>query len=152
MIKALKENPGSSTTINSEAVVENKFNEASPQRPEGDRQLDAALVEMNLISFREQIKKEKTWENSDRNAITLFKTDGMRTVLVALHAGAKMKTHTAAGIISVQILEGKITFNTELRSAELSEGQMLALHAGIRHRVLALKESVFLLTLTTILK
>lgn len=127
--------------------MEEKFNEATPQRPEGARPLDAPMVTIDLPSFMEQIRQEQSWNNSDRNAITIFKTDGMRIVLVALHAGAEMKTHTAAGIISVQVLEGQIKFSTEQQSAELDKGQMVALHAGIPHSVFAKEESVFLLTL-----
>lgn len=132
--------------------MEIKYNEATPQRPEGDRSLDAALIAIDLPVFVKQIKEESTWKESDRNAITVFKTNGLRIVLIALHKGAEMPTHTADGIISVQVLEGQMQFNTEWRSVELSNGQMLALHERIPHSVLALKETIFLLTLTTSLK
>ena len=55
---------------------------------------DAPLVEMDLNAFRQQIKQEKAWQNSDRNAITIFKTSGMRLVLVALHQGAEVHVMT----------------------------------------------------------
>ena len=132
--------------------MEIKYNEATPQRPEGDRSLDAALIAIDLPVFVKQIKEESTWKESDRNAVTVFKTNGLRIVLIALHKGAEMPTHTADGIISVQVLEGQMQFNTEWRSVELSNGQMLALHERIPHSVLALKETIFLLTLTTSLK
>lgn len=147
LIKALKEKVSPGSTEKAQAAPDEKFNEATPQRPEGDRPLDAPLVQMDLTSFRKQIKQEKAWQNSDRNAITIFKSSGMRLVLVALQQGAEMKTHTAPGIISVQVLEGKIRFTTEQQTAEMGEGQMLALHAGIPHSVFAAEESVFLLTL-----
>ena len=132
--------------------MEIKYNEATPQRPDGDRSLDAALVAIDLPVFVKQIREESTWKESDRNAITVFKTNGLRIVLIALHKGAEMPTHIADGIISVQVLEGQMQFNTEWRSVELSNGQMLALHERIPHSVLALKETIFLLTLTTSLK
>ncbi len=81
--------------------MEIKYNEATPQRPDGDRSLDAALVSIDLPAFVKQIKEESTWKESDRNAITVFKTNGLRIVLIALHKGAEMATHTAEGIISV---------------------------------------------------
>ena len=127
--------------------MEDKFNEATPQRPEGDRPLDAPMIIMDLPLLMKQIRQEQPWRNSDRNAITVFKTNVMRIVLVALHAGAEMKTHTAGGIISLQVLEGQIIFSTEQQSGELGKGQMLALHQGIPHSVLANMESVFLLTI-----
>jgi quercetin dioxygenase-like cupin family protein len=147
LIQALHQKPYAAPETATESVPEQKFNEATSQRPEGDRPLDAPLVEMDLNAFRRQIKEEQAWQNSDRNSITIFKTDGMRLVLVGLHQGAEMKTHTAPGIISVQVLEGKIQFSTEQQTAELGEGQMLALHKGIPHSVHAMEESVFLLTL-----
>ena len=60
-----------------------------------------------------------------------------------------MATHTAKGIISVQVLEGQIKFTTDAQTAALNKGQMLTLHEGIPHSVLAIEETVFLLTLST---
>ena len=129
--------------------MEEKFNRATTQRPQGDRTIDASLVTIDLPSFIKQIKEEKSWSENDRNTITVFKTNGMRIVLIALHEGAEMIKHVAKGLISVQVLEGKLHFNTDEESIELSKGQMLALHEGISHSVLAKEETIFLLTLTT---
>lgn len=148
LIRALTSN-NSSVQEESIGFIQEKSNEATPQRPEGERVLDAELIEVDLSRFRKQIKQEQAWVNGDRNAITIFKTDAMRIVMIALHEGAEMKTHTAPGIISVQLLEGNISFRTAKRSCEFKEGQMLALHAGIAHSVFANKESTFLLTLAT---
>ena len=131
--------------------MEEKSNEATIQRPQGNRIMDAPLVTINLGSFIEQIKAEKAWKDSDRNAITVFKTDAMRIVLIALHKDAEMKKHTADGMISVQVMEGQILFTTEDQSVELGQGEMLALHKNVPHSVLAKEETIFLLTLTTTL-
>mgnify|MGYP000184992645 CR=1 FL=1 len=131
--------------------MEEKSNEATIQRPQGDRIMDAPLVSINLGSFIKQIKAEKAWKDSDRNAITVFKTDSMRIVLIALHKDAEMKKHTADGMISVQVMEGQILFTTEDQSVELGQGEMLALHKNVPHSVLAREETIFLLTLTTTL-
>lgn len=127
--------------------MENKSNEATPQRPEGDRMLNASLVTMDLNKLIEQVRNETTWKESDRNSITIFKSDNMRIVLLGLHEGAELKTHTANGIISVQVLEGHIIFTTEAETVDLQKGQMLALHKQIPHSVLAAKETFFLLTM-----
>ncbi|MEP7374960.1 MAG: cupin domain-containing protein [Chitinophagaceae bacterium] len=132
--------------------MEEKFNEATTKRPQGDRTLDAKLVTIDLNSLIEQVRREEQWGDSDRNAITVFKTDGLRVVLIALHKGAEMARHTANGLISVQVLEGEMLFNTDEQSVELSKGQMLTLHKGIPHSVMAKKEVIFLLTLTTTLR
>lgn len=127
--------------------MENKYNESTPLRPDGDRVVDAPMVQIYLESFMEQVKQEATWKNSDRNAVTVFKSNKMRIVLIALHSGAVMKKHTAAGMISVQVLEGRMEFATDVQTTGLSKGQMLALHKGIPHSVTAIEETTFLLTI-----
>ena len=86
------------------------------QIPQQDRPIDAALVTIDLPTLLKQIKEESSWKDSKRNAITVFKTNGFRIVLIALHEGAEMARHIADGIISVQVLEGEMQFNTDLRS------------------------------------
>ena len=131
--------------------MDEKFNEATKQRPQGERTMDASLVTIDLNYFTKQIRDEKAWKESDRNAITVFKTNGMRIVLIALHKDAEMAKHKADGMISVQVLEGQMLFTTNEQSVELGKGEMLALHENVSHSVLAKEETVFLLTLTTTL-
>jgi quercetin dioxygenase-like cupin family protein len=129
--------------------MENKSNESTPQRPEGDRLLDAPLVKMNLPHLMEQLRNEPSWKDSDRNSITVYKSEHLRIVLIGLHENAELKTHTANGIISVQVLEGHVKFTTEQEATELEKGQMLALKSKIPHSVFAVKETFFLLTMVT---
>ena len=128
--------------------MENKSNKSTPQRPEGERILDAALVEMDLNQFILKIKEESTWAESDRNSMTIFKSDSLRIVLMGLHQNAELKPHRANGIITVQALEGRINFITEQKTVLLEKGQMIVLHENIEHSVMALTESFFLLTIT----
>ena len=130
--------------------MEIKSNEATPKRPEGDRVLDAPLVSMDLNLLIEQVRSEPTWKSSDRNSITIYKCENLRIILIALHEKAELKTHTANGIISVQIIEGHIKFTTEQQVVELEKGQMLALKKQIPHSVVALKESFLLLTVAMV--
>ncbi len=126
-----------------------KQNNPTDQRPEGDRILDAPLVQIDLNEKIQVIKKEEAWQKSDRNAMTIYKTNGMRIVLVALHKNAELATHTASGILCVQVLEGEITFTTQDQAVHLSKGNMVTLHKDLPHSVMAVQESVFLLTLAT---
>jgi quercetin dioxygenase-like cupin family protein len=133
-------------------TMEIKQNESTDLRPEGARVLDAPLVSIDLIDFIETIKKEPAWKNKDHNAITVYKTNGLRLVLMAMRKEAVLPRHTADGILSLQVLEGKINFTTDDKSVILEKGQMIALHKDLAHSVTAIKESVFLLTLTTSLE
>lgn len=128
-----------------------KFIESTMQRPQGSRTMDGQLVNIDLNRFMNQIRNERKWNESDRNAITVFKANGMRIVLIALHKGAQMVRHTANGIINLQVIEGKILFQTDDESNEMNIGNILVLHEGIEHSVMAIEDSIFLLTLTTTL-
>ena len=132
--------------------MENKSNDATPQRPDGERILNAPLVKMNLNEFIKQIKSETTWADSDRNSVTIFKSETMRIVIIGLHENAELKPHKANGLISVQVLEGKIEFTAEQQSTQIEKGQMIALQENITHSVRALTESFFLLTLAMNIK
>ncbi|HZG00652.1 MAG TPA: cupin domain-containing protein [Chitinophagales bacterium] len=127
--------------------MEIKSNDATPQRPEGDRVLDAAVVTMDLNHFVKQIKSEPSWKDSDRNSITIYKANTLRIVLIGMHQGAELTTHTADGKISVQVLTGHATFTAGQQSIELKEGQMVAVHELVPHSVKANKETFLLLTL-----
>lgn len=127
--------------------MEYKYNNPTDLRPGSPRVLDAPMVAIDLMQFTDQIRDEKTWRTGDRNAITVFKTDGMRIVLIALHTGTEITKHKAEGVISVQVLEGKIQFVSDEGTAELSQGMMVTLHKGIGHSVMAVEKSVFLLTI-----
>ncbi|MGN6542101.1 MAG: cupin domain-containing protein [Ginsengibacter sp.] len=131
--------------------MEAKHNESTELRPEGGRLMDAPVVPMNVPEFIRQIKEEPAWKKSDRNAITIYKTNGMRIVLIALHEDAVMEKHTTNGVVNVQVLDGEVVFNTQENSIVLRKGEMIALHRNVPHSVAATKESVFLLTVSDFL-
>ncbi len=149
MVKALSTNSTSPANDDDAPAPADKANDATPQRPAGTRPLDAPLLVLDLPQALAQIKQEAAWHTGDRNALTLLQSDGMRLVLIALHEGAELKTHTAPGPISVQVLEGHISFRAEEQTSELQPGQVLTLHARLPHSVLARQDSVFLLTLAS---
>lgn len=127
--------------------MESKSNDATLQRPEGNRIIDGPLVTMNVNKFIVQLKNETAWKDNDRNSVTIFKSDTMRIVLIGLHQNAKLLPHKANGVISVQVVEGKINFITEQQDLIVEKGHMIALHENIPHSVIALTESFLLLTL-----
>ena len=130
--------------------MQEKSNDSTPKRPEGERALDASLVTVNLPFYIDQVKKEASWKESDRNAITLFKSANLRLVLVALHQEAEMTRHTSPGVLHIQVLEGQIRFITDEQNVELFKNQMLVLHERIPHSVKAESEAVFLLSISII--
>lgn len=128
-------------------IAEYSTIDATQQRPDGERIVNAPLVEMNLNRFIEQIKNEKSWADSDRNSVTIFKSETMRIVLIGLHQDAELKPHKANGTLSIQVLDGKLEFMTEQQITQIERGQMIAVQDNVAHSVKALTASFFLLTL-----
>ena len=117
--------------------------------PITERPLDAPLLTFDIVPLVAQLKGEETWHTGARNAMTLHKGPGLRIVLIAMHANTTIPSHHADGPISVQVLEGALTFRAEAQAVTLRAGQLLTLSAGIPHVVAAEEESVFLLTMGT---
>jgi quercetin dioxygenase-like cupin family protein len=117
--------------------------------PTTERPLDAPLLTFDVATLVAQLKGEEAWHTGARNAMTLHKGPGLRVVLIVMHAKTTIPSHRADGSISVQVLEGGLTFRAAAHVVTLRAGQLLTLSAGIPHVVEAEEESVFLLTMGT---
>ena len=122
---------------------------AQRPHPITERPLDAPLLTFDVAPLVAQLKGEESWHTGARNAMTLYKGPGLRIVLIAVHANTTIPSHRADGAISVQVLEGVLTFRAEAHAVTLRSGQLLTLSAGIPHVVEAEEESAFLLTMGT---
>jgi quercetin dioxygenase-like cupin family protein len=125
--------------------MEIKRNDATLNRPEGDRVLDAPYVFMDLDQFIKQLKEEEAWDKNDRNGITIFKTDNLTTVLTCLHKDASIEENSVDGLFQVQVLDGKIRIETVDGDAEMRGGEMMVFHPNVQHTIKALKKSTLLL-------
>lgn len=126
--------------------MEETYNESTINRPEGERPVNAPIVEINIPDFIKKIKREKAWDKNDRNAITVFKSDKLRIVLIAMRKKAEMTTERPENIFSLQVLDGKVRITTADKKVELRSNEMFVLHANIPYTIQALKKSIFLLT------
>lgn len=126
--------------------MEERHNESTINRPEGERAVDAPLVVVNIPEFIKKIKKEKAWDKNDRNAITVFKSDKLRIILVAMHKKAEMTTEHPENIFSLQVLDGRVKLHSSEKTLEVREDDLFVLHANIPYKIEAIRRSVFLLT------
>jgi quercetin dioxygenase-like cupin family protein len=110
------------------------------------RSLDLPLMSFATEQEIAKLKASDQWRRESRAALTLVKTRAVTIVLVALHAGAVMKEHHAAGPITVAVVEGAIRFKAAGEERVLRRGGLLALGDAIQHEVEALEESAFVLT------
>ncbi len=78
---------------------------------------------------------------------TLIKTPHVEVIRMVLPAGKVLAEHKAPGEITVQCLEGRITFITMGQKKELRSGDLLYLPPEEVHSVEAIHDSSFLLTM-----
>lgn len=109
---------------------------------------EKALLTTDLTTLALELKGEENWQKIGRGSRTILKSETLRILLNVMQAGSEIKPHQAPGPISVQVIEGRIRFSTEEESVELGKGQMLTLQPKVKHRVEALEEASFLLTVS----
>jgi len=126
--------------------MESKRNEATLNRPEGDRVIDAPYVFINIPELIKQLRSEDAWQKNDRNSITVFKTGKQTMVLTCLHAKAVLKDNLVDGIFTVQVLEGIIRVTSPDGDVDMLANQVIAFHQLVDHSIEALTDAVLLLT------
>jgi len=127
-----------------------KKNEATINRPQGDRILDAPFVSMNLDDYVKQVKSEDAWDKYDRNGITVFKTENATIVLTCLHKNARIGENSVDGIFQVQVLDGHLRITTDTGDSDLKDAGMAVFHPGVRHTIQAMKKSTLLMQTITL--
>jgi quercetin dioxygenase-like cupin family protein len=123
-----------------------KANEATINRPEGDRIIDAPVVYADIDERIDQLKDEKAWDKNDRNGITLVKNDHLTIVLTCLHEDAEINDNLVDGILTIEVLEGRVSLVTEIDKYELKERSLVTIRANVPHSIRAQKKSVLLIT------
>lgn len=125
--------------------METKFNEATLNRPKGERILDAPFVFTDIKKFSRQLQEEKAWKKNDRNGITVFKTDDLTMVLTWLHEGAVIMDNLVAGLIIIQVLKGAIDFTVQKGTTRLEKRQIITVHAGVGYAIRAMEDTLLLI-------
>lgn len=126
--------------------MEHTILDATHNRPEGDRQINSPVLSIDIPSYIEQITNENAWQESDRNAITVFKSDKMKIVLMALHRKAEVQTAHPENVLSIHVLKGKIVVVANEKETDADKGQIIAMHDKIPYKIKAVKKSLVLLT------
>jgi quercetin dioxygenase-like cupin family protein len=129
---------------------------AGRERPEGqtsgtDRrpshEVREPVTALNLLDEAAALRREPSWQQSDRNAKTFVKAADLRLVLTTLKQGAIVKEHRAPGSAVVQTLSGHIRLGLPDQAVDLPAGALVVLEPNLPHDVEALEESAFAITI-----
>ncbi len=78
---------------------------------------------------------------------TLVKTADLEVLRLVVPAGKEIAMHKAPGPITVQCLEGRVSFTAHGKSQQLEAGQFLYLSAGEPHALTAIEDASLLVTI-----
>ncbi len=96
-----------------------------------------------------ELDRRFVWEAARRATRPgiLLKTDRFKVIRIIMASGDELAEHQAPGAITVQCLEGKLTFTALGETHALAAGDILYLEAKIPHAVRCLENATFLLTI-----
>ena len=95
---------------------------------------DEALVDRSLVALHR------------RSARTLVKEGSLRVTIIALGAKGDLPEHSSAGPISIQLLDGDITFTAAEQEYALAPRDLLVIAGGVPHSARSSGGGTFLLT------
>ena len=82
----------------------------------------------DLAAQVDSLKREETWQRSDRVARTLVQRPRFHLVLTVIKLGAALREHRAEGHVTVQTVVGHLRMHVGAQSVDLPAGHLLALH------------------------
>ena len=115
-----------------------------------NRPLAGPMLTFDLGEQIAELRREEAYERSGRAGRTLAKSGRMRLVLVAMAEANVISTHQADSPMTLQVVEGDISFRAEHGSERLSQGQLLFFGPGDAHDIRAARPSALLITISAI--
>src|SRR5688500_4204801 len=76
---------------------------------------------------------------------TLYHHHRLTVALFTFEPGAGLADHVAAGVVTINVLDGRLRVKAGEAEHDLSAGKLLVLAPGVRHDLLAVEQSTMLL-------
>jgi quercetin dioxygenase-like cupin family protein len=125
--------------------MEIKKNDATLNRPEGERVLDAPYVMIDLGSYVDQLHREESYAKNGKNGITVFKSEGLTEVLTSMEEGEEIIENEVEGFVTIQVLKGKAVLRTSQGELTMEKNQLVTIHPHVVHSFRALSDVDLLL-------
>lgn len=105
-------------------------------------------VTFDLNAEAGRLRDATVWSERGLSTRTLLKHADLRLVLVALKSGEKIQPHKTERRASIQAFNGHVRLHLAAdQTVDLPAGHVLVLDRGVLHDVVALEDSVILVTL-----
>lgn len=114
------------------------------------RQLAGPMLTFAFEKELADLRAEEPYRRSGRAGRTLTKSGRMRVTLVAMATGNVIGTHQADSPMTLQVLEGHITFRAGGSSHALGAGELLFFGPGDANDIRATEETALLITISSV--
>lgn len=119
---------------------------APVQRPLTGRRLD-----FDLSAQIAALRVDQAYREAGRLGRTLVKEDGLRITITVLAEGVEVGTHHAVAPMTLQVLEGRLSYGVAGEGDErfeLAAGELLFFGPGHAQDIRAVEDTALLLTIT----
>ena len=113
-----------------------------------NRPLAGASLTFRLADLLRELRGEEAYQRSGRAGRTLAKSGRLRVVLLAVADGGEIGTHQADSPMTLQVLEGGLSYRDESGPHELRAGDLLYFGPGNAEDIRSSGETALLLTLS----
>lgn len=114
--------------------------------PTGNYPKPAPVHSIDLEATADRLLAELP--GSGRRTESLAREAGVSVLMMAMEGGDEIREHSAAGVVTAQLLRGHATLMANGAPNDLRPGQVLVFQPRVRHDVRAEEQSVLLLTIT----
>lgn len=115
-----------------------------------NRPLAGPILSFDLARQIEELRREESYGRSGRAGRTLAKSGRFRLTLTAMAAGNEIGTHQADSPMTLQVIQGRLTFRSGDGTHELRAGEVLFFGPGDAHDIRAGEDSALLITLSAV--
>lgn len=103
----------------------------------------------HMFSIEQVLEGLRAEDHPARNGhrqVTLFHRGPVTQILFDFEAGGGLAEHSAPGLVSIHVLQGRLQVDADGLEHELPEGSILVLDPDLPHDVRAVEASAMLLT------
>jgi quercetin dioxygenase-like cupin family protein len=103
-------------------------------------------LQFDLEELVSQLQREPLAPNRRHRQETLYRHGPLTIALFLFEQGASLPQHAAEGVVTVQVIQGRLKVIAQEEEHDLPAGSLLVLAPGVRHDVQAIEPTRMLLT------
>jgi len=132
--------PESAWATDGGPMTEKRLRPAPADRFEGKTHV------FSLRTTLDDLRNEDHPARGGHRQITLLHREKVTQVLFSFEAGGHLDRHSAHGIVTIHVLEGRLRIEADGADHELSQGEVIILDPDVPHDVRAVERAAMLLT------